>query len=124
MIRQRSQILCAWFLLWDLAMTAVAWVAAYHVRFDLGWIPTRQTPPDYALCWRNLPLVMLIAAVAYRLTGQYVIHRLRRLREEAVAVCKGTALMALLVIAVTFSLHDPYASRVTLLLFFTFTALG
>src|SRR5262249_57780947 len=73
------------------------------------------------LCWHNLPIVILIAAVAYRLTGQYVIHRLRRLREEVVAVCKGTALMGLMVIAVTFSLQDPYESRATFLLFFCFT---
>src|SRR5207249_3103358 len=55
--------------------------------------------------------------VSYRLTGQYVIHRLRRLREEAVSVLKGTALMSLLVIATTFGLHDPYESRATLVLF-------
>ena len=64
-----------------------------------------------------------MAAVAYRLTGQYVIHRFRRLREEVVSVVKGTALMGLLVIAATFGLHDPYESRATLLLFFGLTAL-
>src|SRR5262245_20335503 len=124
MIRQRSQILCVWFLIWDLAMTAAAWLMAYHVRVDSGLIPMRKPPPDVSLCWRNLPLVILIAAVAYRMTGQYVIHRLRRLREEVVAVCKGTGLMALLVIAATFGLQDPYESRATFLLFFAFTGLG
>jgi Undecaprenyl-phosphate glucose phosphotransferase len=67
-------------------------------------------------------LVVLLAAVSYRLTGQYVIHRLRRLREEAVSVIKGTALMSLLVIATTFGLHDPYESRATLVLFSLLTA--
>jgi Undecaprenyl-phosphate glucose phosphotransferase len=121
MINQRSQILSVWFLAWDLTVTALAWVGAYYVRFRSGWIPYSKTPPDLTLCWRNLPIVILIAAVAYRLTGQYVIHRLRRLREEVVAVCKGTALMGLMVIAVTFSLQDPYESRATFLLFFCFT---
>src|SRR5262249_46432806 len=121
MIHQRSQILSVWFLAWDLTVTALAWVGAYYVRFRSGWIPYSKTPPDLPLCWHNLPIVILIAAVAYRLTGQYVIHRLRRLREEVVAVCKGTALMGLMVIAVTFSLQDPYESRATFLLFFCFT---
>ena len=48
------------------------------------------------LCWRTLPLVLLIAAVAYRLAGQYDIHRLRRLREEFLSVAKGTLLLFLI----------------------------
>jgi Undecaprenyl-phosphate glucose phosphotransferase len=117
MIRQRSQILCAWFLIWDLILTSAAWVAAYYLRFGTGWIPVTKDPPDAQLCWLNLPLVVLLAAVAYHLTGQYAIHRLRRFREEVVCVLKGTALLSLLVMATTFYLHDPYESRVTMVLF-------
>ena len=58
MIHQRSQILCAWFLLWDLLLTAAAWVGAYYLRFESGWIPVTKDPPDVDLCWRNLPLVV------------------------------------------------------------------
>src|SRR5262249_29243057 len=122
MIRRNSQLLCVWFLGWDLALTAAAWVGAYYLRFESGWVPQHKSTPDVALCWRNLPLVVLLAAVSYRLTGQYLIHRLRRLREEAVSVVKGTALMSLLVIATTFGLHDPYESRATLVLFSLLTA--
>jgi Undecaprenyl-phosphate glucose phosphotransferase len=124
MLKRRSQILCAWFLTWDLALTALAWIGAYYLRFDTGWIPIRKPPPDVLLCWRNLPLVVLLAAVAYRLTGQYAIHRLRRLREEVVCVLKGTALLSLLVMATTFYLHDPYESRATMGLFSLLSALG
>jgi Undecaprenyl-phosphate glucose phosphotransferase len=116
-IRQRSQILCAWFLIWDLILTSVAWVAAYYLRFATGWIPITKDPPDAYLCWLNLPLVVLLAAVAYHLTGQYAIHRLRRFREEVVCVVKGTALLSLLVMATTFYLRDPYESRITMVLF-------
>src|SRR5947209_20574842 len=98
-------------------MTAASLVGASSLRFHSGCVPQHKSTPDFSLCWRNLPLVILLAAVSYRLTGQYVIHRLRRLREEAVSVVKGTALMALLVIATTFGLHDPYESRATLVLF-------
>ncbi len=123
MIRRSSQLLCVWFLVWDLAMTAGCWVGAYFLRFESGWVPLFKDQPDVTLCWRNLPLVILLAAVAYRLTGQYAIDRLRRLREEAVSVVKGTALMSLLVVATTFGLHDPYESRVTMLLFALLTPL-
>jgi Undecaprenyl-phosphate glucose phosphotransferase len=122
MIHRSSQLLCVWFLGWDLALTAACWVAAYYLRFESGWLPLHKDQPDFSLCWRNLPLVVLLSAVAYRLTGQYVIHRLRRLREEVVSVVKGTALMSLLVIATAFGLHDPYESRATFVLFSVMTA--
>jgi Undecaprenyl-phosphate glucose phosphotransferase len=117
MIRRTSQILCLWFLMGDLAATTAAWVGAYYLRFESGWIPVSKQPPDVSLCWRNLPMVILLSSLAYRLSGLYVIHRLRRLREEVIGVLKGTALLALLVVATTFGLHDPYESRATLLLF-------
>jgi Undecaprenyl-phosphate glucose phosphotransferase len=117
MIRQRSQILCAWFLLWDLLLTAAAWVGAYYLRFEVGWIPVTKDQPGAYLCWLYLPLVVVLAGVAYRLTGQYAVHRLRRFREEVVCVVKGTALLSLLVMATTFYLRDSYESRATMVLF-------
>jgi Undecaprenyl-phosphate glucose phosphotransferase len=124
MIKRSSQVLCVCFLISDLFMTAAAWVGAYYLRFETGWIPQRKATPDVALCWQNLPMVVLLAAVAYRLTGQYAIHRLRRFREEVIGVVKGTALLSLLVMATTFYLHDPYESRATMLLFSLLTFLG
>jgi Undecaprenyl-phosphate glucose phosphotransferase len=124
MIKRRSQILSGWFRVWDLVLSAAAWVGAYYVRFDTGWIPLRKAPPDVLLCWRNVPLVVLLAAVAYHLTGQYTIHRLRRFREEVVCVLKGTALLSLLVMATTFWLQDHYESRATMLVFCVLLAGG
>jgi Undecaprenyl-phosphate glucose phosphotransferase len=117
MIYRRSQVLCAWFLAWDLGLTCLAWILAYYLRFESRLFPLYKSQPDFELCWRNIPLVLLLSAIAYRLAGQYVVHRLRRLREEFVSVFKGTALMALLVIAATFSARYPYESRGTFVLF-------
>jgi Undecaprenyl-phosphate glucose phosphotransferase len=124
MIKQRSQVLCAWFLLTDLLVTATAWIAAYYLRFETGWIPLTKAPADFNLCWANLPLVLFLALGAYHFTGQYAIDRLRRLREEVVCVFKGTALLTLLVLAALFLRHDGYESRATLLLFSGLTGLG
>jgi Undecaprenyl-phosphate glucose phosphotransferase len=124
MIKRSSQVLCAWFLVWDLLLTAGAWVGAYYLRFRTGWIPVHKTPPSLALCWQNLPLVVVLAAVAYRLTGQYTIHRLRRFREEMVGVVRGTALLALLVMGTSFFLQNPYDSRMTMALFTALATVG
>lgn len=121
---KRSSVLHAWFVLWDLALTATAWVGAYYLRFETGWIPVHKRPPAADQCWSKLPVVLVLAWFAYRLTDQYAIHRLRRFREEVVAVIRGTALMSLMVMATTFYLHDPYESRVTMGLFSGLTAAG
>jgi Undecaprenyl-phosphate glucose phosphotransferase len=118
MIKRRSQVLSVWFLVCDLLLTGAAWVGAWYLRFETGWIPLTKDPIDFGHCWANLPLVLLLAAGSYRVTGQYAVDRLRRLREEVVCVAKGTVLLSLLVLAATFLRHDPYESRATLLLFF------
>jgi Undecaprenyl-phosphate glucose phosphotransferase len=124
MIKRRSQALAAWFLLSDLLTTAAAWVGAYYFRFSSGWIPVTKDAPAAALCWANLPLVLLLAAGAYQAAGQYAIDRLRRLREEVVGALKGAALLTLLVLAATVLRHDPYESRTVLLLFGGLAAAG
>jgi Undecaprenyl-phosphate glucose phosphotransferase len=124
MINRNSQVLVAWFASWDLALTALAWVAAYYFRFESGWLPEPTTQPDFDLCWHNLPLVLVLAGVSYRLAGQYHVHRLRRFREEMVSVARGTALMTLLVIGGIFSVRSSYQSRTTVLVFSALTAIS
>jgi Undecaprenyl-phosphate glucose phosphotransferase len=121
MIKQRSQILCVWFMVWDVVLTVLAWLAAYFVRFETGWLPITKTPPDFFLCLYNLPLVLFISSFAYRLTGQYEINRLRHFHEEVVSVLKGVALISLLMMAATFYLHHPYESRGSMILFSVLT---
>lgn len=124
MLKRSSQALGVWFLTSDVLLTGGAWLAAYYLRFASGWIPVTKETPDSALCWQNLPLVALLAAVAFQLTGQYTIHRLRRFREELLGVFKGTILLSLLVLATTFYRQDHYDSRATMLLFSGITAVS
>jgi Undecaprenyl-phosphate glucose phosphotransferase len=118
MTHRTSQPLTAWFLLWDLALTAAAWVAAYHLRFDAGLLPPGTDPrPEFGLYLASLPLVVLLALVAYRAAGMYEVHRLRRFREELAAVGKGVGLMALAVMATSFARQNHYESRLAMGLF-------
>ncbi|HEY8504669.1 MAG TPA: undecaprenyl-phosphate glucose phosphotransferase [Gemmataceae bacterium] len=117
MFKRRGQTLCAWFYFSDVALAAAAWVGAYYVRFFTGWIPVTKPMPDFWLCLRSLPLVVALAVVSFRIAGQYEVHRLRRFREELVAVFKGVALLSLFVMASSFYSHDPYESRGAMVLF-------
>jgi Undecaprenyl-phosphate glucose phosphotransferase len=116
-IKRSSQTLAVAFAAGDLLLTAAAWLAAYLVRFESGWLPITKTPPTLDQCLWALPIVLVCAAVAYRLAGQYEVHRLRRFREETVAVAKGVLLLSLLVMATTFYRQDGYESRATMVLF-------
>jgi Undecaprenyl-phosphate glucose phosphotransferase len=124
MIKQRSQILCAWFMFWDIALTGLAWFAAYYLRFEAELLPITKTPPDFEHCLNKVPLVLILAAVAYRLARQYEVHRLGVFFEEALSVIKGVALLSLLVMGGTFYLHDSYESRASMLIFSALTVVA
>ncbi len=123
MIKHKSQLISLWFLACDLMLTAAAWLASHYLRFESGLFEVDKTPPTFEMCWKNIPLIVLCGVLAYHFTGQYRIHRFRRLREEFVSVFFGTALMGLLVVAATFGLQNPYESRGAILLFIGLTML-
>lgn len=121
MLRNKSQILSLWFLVCDLTLTVAAWLLSHYLRFESGWFEVDKTPPSFEMCWKNIPLVLLVSLLAYHFTSQYQIHRFRRLREEFVSVFLGTSLMGLFVVTATFGLHNPYESRAAILLFIGLT---
>jgi Undecaprenyl-phosphate glucose phosphotransferase len=123
MIRRTSQPFVVWFHLTDLGCTALAWVGAYLVRFS-GWLPITKPQPEIALYLQNLPLILLLAAVAFHVAGQYRIHRMRRFREELVAVLKGSALLVLFAMAAQFYQQEQYESRMAMALFTVLTPIS
>jgi Undecaprenyl-phosphate glucose phosphotransferase len=124
MVKRSSQPLLAWFLVWDVAVTAAAWVGAYFLRFDTGIPLVNHHQPDFDLCIGNLPLVVILSLVSYRIAGQYQVHRLRRFREELVAVAKGVGLLALLVMSTNFARQYGYESRLAMVMFGAMAFLG
>lgn len=117
MINRSSQPLTAWFLLWDLLLTTGGWLGAYWLRCHSGLFPLYREVPEFDAYLGTLPLVALLALVAYRFAGMYDVHRMRRFREELAAVARGVGLMALLVMATSFARHAQYESRGVMALF-------
>ncbi|QJX00387.1 undecaprenyl-phosphate glucose phosphotransferase [Frigoriglobus tundricola] len=124
MVRRVSQSLVAWFLIWDLALTAGAWLCAYFLRFHSGLFHANRGVPSLALYLRALPLVLLVGVLAFRIAGMYEVHRLRRFREELSAVARGVALLALLVMATSFARQAQYESRGAMVMFALGTLVG
>jgi FlaA1/EpsC-like NDP-sugar epimerase len=121
MYRRHGQKLGLVFLACDLAVTAVTWLAAYYLRYAL-W-PAVHGVPDLALVVRALPLVLVLAGVAYRTCGLYEIHRLREVPRELSVVCQASGLLFALAITAAFYRRDDYESRLALALFLCLNAL-
>ena len=125
MVNRSSQPLRLWFLFWDVAVTVLAWLGAYWLRFDAGFIPIYHADhSDFSMCVRALPLLVMVALVCFRHAQMYEIHRLTRLREEAVSVGKGVALTVLLTASIAFALRYQYESRIAFALFSGFALVG
>ncbi|MGD9128285.1 MAG: sugar transferase, partial [Planctomycetia bacterium] len=99
----------------DLGVTGAVWCGAYALRFSL--FPSPNGVPDFELVLGALPLVLLVAALAYQMAGLYEIHRLRQLPREIGVICKATGLLFLLAITVAFYRRDLYESRLALGMF-------
>jgi Undecaprenyl-phosphate glucose phosphotransferase len=121
MYRRHGDKLALVFLVCDLAATAAVWVGAYLLRFGLWAAP--KGVPNLELVLRALPVVLVLAAVAYRLCGLYEVHRLKQLPRELGLVCKASGLLFLLAITVAFYRRDLYESRLALALFLGLNAL-
>jgi Undecaprenyl-phosphate glucose phosphotransferase len=115
MYRRHGNKLGLVFLACDLGVTATAWVVAYVLRFAF-W-PAPEGVPHFHRVLEGLPLVLLLAAVAYRFCGLYEIHRLRQLPYELGTILKAGCLLFVLVITLTFYRRDFYESRLALALF-------
>jgi Undecaprenyl-phosphate glucose phosphotransferase len=122
MYRRHGDKLAILFLACDLAVTAVMWLAAYVLRFTV--LPSPGGVPELQEVVCALPLVLILAAVAYRLCGLYEVHRLRQLPRELGLVCKASGLLFLLAITMTFYRRDLYESRLALALFLGLNAIG
>lgn len=112
MYRRHGDKLSLVFLACDLAVTSSVWIGAYFLRFAL-W-PSPAGTPDFHLVLEALPLVLVLAAVSYRLCGLYEIHRLKQLPRELGVVCKGSGLLFVLAITTAFYRRDLYESRLAL----------
>lgn len=122
MYRRHGQKLGLVFLAFDLSGTAAAWLAAYHLRYTL-WA-SEFGVPEMPLVTAELPTLLVLAGVAYRLCGLYDVHRLRALPRELGMACRASALLFLLLITVMFYRRDLYESRLALGLFFYLNAMG
>ena len=122
MYRRHGNKLGAVFLACDLGVTTAVWIGAYLLRFSMFSSP--DGVPNFRLVLQSLPLVLVLAAISYRLCGLYEVHRLKQLPRELRMVCKASGLLFVLAITFVFYRRNLYESRLALALFLMLNALG
>jgi Undecaprenyl-phosphate glucose phosphotransferase len=122
MYRRHGQKLGLVFLACDLAVTSAVWLAAYYLRYEL-W-PAEHGVPQLAVIAGELPLLLLLAGIAYRTCGLYEVHRLREMPRELGVVCQASGLLFVLVITSVFYRRELYESRLALALFLCLNAIA
>jgi Undecaprenyl-phosphate glucose phosphotransferase len=122
MYRRHGQKLGLAFLACDLSVTAASWFAAYILRYSLA--PSPYGVPEVSMVAAQLPTILILAGIAYRLCGLYEIHRLRELPRELGVVCQASGLLFLLAIAAVFYRRDLYESRLALAIFVALNAVA
>ncbi|HVX60493.1 MAG TPA: undecaprenyl-phosphate glucose phosphotransferase [Pirellulales bacterium] len=122
MYRRHGQKLGLAFLACDLSVTAASWFAAYILRYSLA--PSPYGVPEISMVAAQLPTILILAGIAYRLCGLYEIHRLRELPRELGVVCQASGLLFLLAIAAVFYRRDLYESRLALAIFVALNAVA
>ncbi len=125
MLKRYGEVIRTVSMVADLAIVAVAWLAAIWLRFEADWLPE---PPLYNPRWSEsallLGLILPTWHVALRARELYDPRRMRSLSREIRHLGEATALGALVLIAATFFLKLSWLSRLVVGIFLALSASG
>ncbi|MFN4896754.1 MAG: undecaprenyl-phosphate glucose phosphotransferase [Pseudomonadota bacterium] len=123
MLKQKRQLFEYLFVVADLLVVSAAWLIAYWVRFQSGWVPIDKGVPEFAQYLSMLLFIWLIWAFVFRRMGLYRPMRgVRRTRELWVLV-NANALSILLLISMTYLFREK-SSQFSRLVFLYFWVLA
>ena len=97
MIRQRHRATAAVYLAADLAATALAFLAAWALRFEFPIIPVTKDVPDFIRYLELLPLILVVWPVVFYFHGLYQVRRSRSRVDEALSILVAVLLATLLI---------------------------
>lgn len=106
MLKQKRQLFEYLFVVADLIVVSIAWIAAYWLRFKSGWIAIDKGVPEFAQYLSMLLFIWIIWAFIFRRMGLYRPMRgVRRTRELWVLI-NANALAILFLISMTYLFRE------------------
>lgn len=116
MLKERSQVFVGLFFVADMAVLALAWIAAYGLRFVLPIVPVTKGTPPLQNYMALLPVIWAIWGVVLRAGRLYDPMRGRSSTIERQRVLRASSLAMLVFTAVSFLLFEKAFSLSRLML--------
>lgn len=117
MLKKHSQFFESLLMFQDMMLVAISWVASYGFRFYLGPIPVWKGIPSFGQYSEILAAIVIIYLVVFRVYGLYRSMRFASRLDEMLAVVKASTLGLLILVSLTFILHQYEYSRGVFLYF-------
>lgn len=106
MLKQKRQIFEVFFVAADVLVVSAAWLVAYWIRFESGFVPVDKGVPSFDHYLSMLLFIWLIWAFVYRKMGLYRPMRGVRRIKEVWLLINANAFATVLLIAVTYLFRE------------------
>jgi Undecaprenyl-phosphate glucose phosphotransferase len=107
-VRRWNRLLAAFHVLSDASLAAVAFIAAYLIRFESGLIQVTKGLPPLSQYLAVLPIVAAIVPLAYHVQGIYRLRRGRTRLDDFFSVLVGSTLAVVIGIVTTLYVQAYY----------------
>lgn len=107
MIQQRHRARAAVYLLGDIAASALAFFAAWWLRFDYQLIPLTKTQPEFGPYLMLLPVLLVLWPLVFYFHGLYQNRRSRSRVDEALTLLVAVLLATIILSGITTWLRPP-----------------
>jgi Undecaprenyl-phosphate glucose phosphotransferase len=111
MVKRYNRLLAAFHILSDAALAALAFVAAYVLRFETGLVPVTKGYPPFAQYLAVVPVIAALVPFAFYLQGLYRLRRGRSRVDDFFAVLVGSILAVVFGMFSTVYFQAYYASE-------------
>ena len=117
MLKRHSQFLQSSLFLFDLALICACWMAAYYIRFPGGWGPDDKGVPPLEIYIYLLVPILIVWGVSFRAFNLYRPRRMGSHLAEVLDIAVANSLSVLILIALTYFVHQFDYSRLVFLYF-------
>src|SRR5580765_6359700 len=112
MVRRHNRLLVAFYVISDAILGVAAFVLAYVVRFESGFIPVTKGFPPFSQYVNVLPFVGVLVPFAFHVQGLYRLRRGRSRVDDFFAVFVGSILAVVFGIVATLYVQTYFATTI------------